>query len=413
MKHQEVGIAPITTVNIIGLGYIGLPTAATLANAGLEVLGVEVRPEIVERINSGNIHIQEPGLDILVRAAIQRGNLRAALEPQPAQAHIIAVPTPVNPDRSPDLSYVESATRTIAKVLRAGDLVVLESTVPPCTCERVVGPLLKELTGLSHGSDYDLSHCPERVIPGQILHEIIHNDRIIGGTTEQATRRTAALYARFVQGSILQTDASTAEMCKLMENTFRDVNIALANELSGIARTLGVDIHEAIALANRHPRVNIHSPGIGVGGHCIPVDPWFIIHSAPEQSKLLRVARAINDARPHEVAADTLEAIESEGLKSVAFFGLSYKPDVDDFRESPAVEIAHAVAESFAGPVYVVEPYAESLPGALESMPNVRLVSAQEALESGALCVSLVAHRAFRTLSPRHHRDLVQVWGGS
>lgn len=405
----------ITSVNVIGMGYIGLPTAAILAHSGILVQGVDVRADVVNKINEGSIHIQEPGLEALVHEAFQQGRLRASLTITHADVHIIAVPTPVNPDRSPDLSYVTSATRTIAQALRPGDLVVLESTVPPATCTGVIAPLLAELTGMVAGKDYDLAHCPERVIPGHILHEIVHNDRIIGGTTPEATRRTVELYATFVKGRILETDASTAEMCKLMENTFRDVNIALANELAAIAGGIGVDIHEAIQLANRHPRVNIHSPGIGVGGHCIPVDPWFIIHAAPEHANLLRVARKINDARPHEVALQILEKITTEQVTTVAFLGLSYKPDVDDFRESPAIEIVELVAKATKVPLMVVEPHIETLPSSLQAFSHVTYTSLDDAMEQAQLIVPLVGHRSFKAItSDRLHTkqviDAIRLW---
>ena len=405
----------IETINVIGLGYIGLPTAATLANAGFDVLGVDVRPEIIAKINAGDIHIQEPGLDILVRAAFQRGKLRAAAEPGIADVFIIAVPTPIHADKSPDLSFVESATRTICQTLKRGDLVIVESTVPPRTAEDVVAPIILELTGLNHGADYDLSHCPERVIPGQILNEIINNDRIVGGTTPAATRRTSELYATFVKGRLLETDATTAEMCKLMENSFRDVNIALANELAAIADDLKIDIHRAIELANHHPRVNIHTPGIGVGGHCIPIDPWFIVHAAQEKSRLLRTAREINDARPHHVVELVLNALKQRPNSKIAFFGLAYKPDVDDVRESPAIEIVHLVAQRVLSDILVVEPNIETLPDNLQGFSYVKKVTAETALAEADILVGLVNHTPFRSLTPAHFADktvidLLRIW---
>lgn len=405
----------IQKVNVIGLGYIGLPTAATLANAGFDVLGVEVNPKIIEKINTGSIHIQEPGLDILVRAAFQRGKLRASADPEEADAHIIAVPTPINEDKSPGLSYVEAASKTIARVVRAGDLVVLESTVPPRTCEEVVAPILYEATGLRADRDYFLAHCPERVIPGKILEEIIHNDRIIGGVAPEATKRTVELYASFVKGKLLETDATTAEMCKLMENTFRDVNIALANELANIAEQIGVNIEEAIRFANHHPRVHIHTPGIGVGGHCIPIDPWFIVHAAPDHSRLIQTARKINDARPRQMAEKVAGALEAYPGNPVAFFGLSYKSDVDDVRESPAIEIVHLVAERFSRPIYVVEPFTEELPEPLTRYAHVHLADTETALEKAGILVGLVAHSAFKKIDTgrfagRCVLDFVRLW---
>jgi UDP-N-acetyl-D-mannosaminuronic acid dehydrogenase len=414
MKENIVRVnhVRIASVNVIGMGYIGLPTAAILANSGLSVLGVDVRADVVAQLSSGSIHIHEPGLEALVRAAFAQQMLRASLQIEAADAHIIAVPTPVNPDRSPDLSYVIAATETIATVLRQGDLVVLESTVPPATCVGVIAPLLEQRTGLVAGKDYDLAHCPERVIPGQILKEIVENDRIIGGTTPEATRRTVGLYESFVTGKILETDASTAEMCKLMENTFRDVNIALANELAQISERIGVDVHEAIQLANRHPRVNLHTPGIGVGGHCIPVDPWFIIHAAPGEAQLLRAARKINDARPHALAQQILNKIETEKLDSVAFFGLSYKADVDDFRESPAIEIVEIVTKATKARVFIVEPYLSALPNSLASATKITL---DQALEQAALLIPLVGHREFKELDTARLKnkkiiDAIRIW---
>ena len=407
----------IQTINVIGLGYIGLPTAATLANAGFDALGVDVRPDIIAKINAGDIHIQEPGLDILVRAAVQRGKLRAAAQPSRADVFIIAVPTPIHADKSPDLSFVEAATRTIAPVLEKENLVIVESTVPPRTCVDVVAPIIEQMTGLKHGADYDLAHCPERVIPGQILTEIIHNDRIVGGTTVEATKRTAALYGSFVKGRLLETDATTAEMCKLMENSFRDVNIALANELANIAEVLQIDIYEAIALANRHPRVNIHTPGIGVGGHCIPIDPWFIAHVAPEKADLIRTARKINDARPHLLAEKIIAAHREKPDSAIAFFGLSYKPNVDDFRESPAIEVVHQVAQNVLAPLYVVEPNISELPPELQAFPHLVLTSAENALKQAQLIVGLVNHTPFRTLDAAPFADKtvfddLRIWRG-
>lgn len=384
-----------TVISVIGLGYIGLPTAATLANTGLRVIGVDVREDVVNTIRQGDIHISEQGLDILVRAAVQRKTLETSLTPQVADIHIIAVPTPITEDKKPDLSYVEAATRSICQVLKPGDLVVLESTVPPGTCLNVVAPIIKEQLGLEHGNDYHLAHCPERVIPGKILHEIIYNDRIIGGTTPEATERTAELYGTFVKGKLLTTNATTAELCKLMENTYRDVNIALANELASIAEDIDVSITEAIALANHHPRVNIHTPGIGVGGHCIPVDPWFIVHTAPEKAKLIYSARLINDARPKVFAERILELIREHPDRQVALLGLSYKADVDDARESPAIEIVHELASQTHVSLWVVEPHIPTLPKALASLNNVTLVDEDTAYRKADILVMLVSHSSF------------------
>jgi UDP-N-acetyl-D-mannosaminuronic acid dehydrogenase len=388
---------PATTVQIFGLGYIGLPTAAVMARAGIHVHGVDISQRAVDAINAGQIHIHEDGLLEVVKTSVEAGLLQASTAPSQANVHIIAVPTPINPDKSPDLSYVESASRSIATVLRRGDLVILESTVPPRTCLDVVGPILKELTGLAHETDYDLVHCPERVIPGRILHELVHNDRIIGGTTIRATQRAKQLYASFVQGELLETDATTAETCKLMENTFRDVNIALANEFAAISERIGINVQEAIKMANHHPRVNIHQPGIGVGGHCIPVDPWFIIHSAPDVSPLLRQARQINDAKPHQVAARLIDATQKWG-GPLALLGLAYKANVDDFRESPAMEVALEVARHHREQVLIVEPFASNLPTELAEYTHLKLVSLEEALEQAKIVAILVEHSAYHVV---------------
>jgi UDP-N-acetyl-D-mannosaminuronic acid dehydrogenase len=383
-------------ISVIGLGYIGLPTAATLANTGLRVIGIDVREDVVNTIRQGDIHINEQGLDILVRAAVQRKTLETSTTPQVADVHIIAVPTPITEDKKPDLSFVEAATKSICQVLKPGDLVVLESTVPPGTCINVVAPIIEQQLGLKHGTDYHLAHCPERVIPGKILHEIIYNDRIIGGTTPEATERTAELYGTFVKGKLLTTDATTAELCKLMENTYRDVNIALANELAAIADDINVNIDEAITLANHHPRVNIHAPGIGVGGHCIPVDPWFIVHTAPEKATLIHAARRINDARPRAFAERILELIREHPDRQVALLGLSYKADVDDARESPAIEIVHELATQTNSKLWVVEPHIHELPKSLATLANVTLVDEDTAYRKADILVMLVAHSSFQ-----------------
>ncbi|MCA9837571.1 MAG: UDP-N-acetyl-D-mannosamine dehydrogenase [Trueperaceae bacterium] len=395
-------------VSVIGLGYIGLPTAATMANSGLEVIGIDVNERTVDTINKGDIHISEKGLDILVRAAVQRQSLRASTTPHYADAHIIAVPTPITEDKKPDLSYVVSATKELCKVLRKGDLIILESTVPPGTCANVVAPIIELELGLSHESDYYLAHCPERVIPGNILTEMIKNDRIIGGTTPEATRRTADLYRHFVEGQLLLTDATTAELCKLMENTYRDVNIALANELASIAEGLNVNIKEAIKLANHHPRVNIHAPGIGVGGHCIPIDPWFIIDADPQKAKLMRQAREINDGRPAEFAARILDFIDHhEG--QVALLGLSYKINVDDMRESPAMHIAEEIAKKTKSKVWLVEPHLNALPPELVSYERLELVSIERAFREAKHFISLVDHSIFKGAAETYQKEIHDV----
>jgi UDP-N-acetyl-D-mannosaminuronic acid dehydrogenase len=336
-------------ITVVGLGYIGLPTSLAFSNSGFEVIGVDVNESVVQSLNSGQIHIEEEGLQEYFNAAFESKKFRATTKIEQADVFLIAVPTPFKPNKTADLDYVKSAAESIATVIQKSNMVILESTVPPGTCERIIAPIIEAQTGLKHGTDYDLVHCPERVIPGSILKEIIHNDRIIGGTTQQAALRAKEVYQSFVKGKILLTTAATAEITKLMENTYRDVNIALANELSLVCEQLNIDIQEAISLANHHPRVNIHQPGIGVGGHCIPVDPWFIAEISPEHTPLIQTARKINDSMPKVTALRIVKSIKAKSLNKVdivvGILGLTYKPDVDDFRESPAIEVVHELLE--------------------------------------------------------------------
>ncbi|MDR0762404.1 MAG: UDP-N-acetyl-D-mannosamine dehydrogenase, partial [Campylobacteraceae bacterium] len=342
------------TVSVIGLGYIGLPTAAMFAAGGIKVIGVDVNQYAVDTINQGKIHIVEPELDKLVSNVVASGYLKAVTKPKTADAFIIAVPTPFKDKHEPDLSYIESAAEAIAPVLKKGDLVILESTSPVGATEQMAERLSSKRSDLTfpqtHGEDSDIrvAHCPERVLPGRILKELVENDRIIGGMTPKCSNAAVKLYKSFVKGECIITDAKTAEMCKLTENSFRDVNIAFANELSIICDKLGINVWELISLANRHPRVNILQPGCGVGGHCIAVDPWFIVSKTPKEAKLIRTAREVNSHKPEWVVDKVDEAI-SRFLKenpqknknniTVACFGLAFKPDIDDLRESPAVEI--------------------------------------------------------------------------
>jgi UDP-N-acetyl-D-mannosaminuronic acid dehydrogenase len=387
---------------VLGLGYIGLPTASIFATKGRRVLGVDVSPVVVDTINSGKIHIQEPDLDVLVRAAVQSGNLRAAAAPAPAEVFILAVPTPfdVQPDgsRLPDLSYVEAATRSLAPHVRAGNLVILESTSPVGTTEKVKGWLEAELArrGLALPVGILYAHCPERILPGQMLKELVSNDRIAGGLTPAASLRAKALYETFCTAQIFLTDARTAEMAKLTENAFRDVNIAFANELSLICDRLKIDVWELIRLANRHPRVKILQPGPGVGGHCIAVDPWFIVAAAPAEARLMRTAREVNDHKPHHVVAQVRAAAAQQAQPVIACLGLSFKANVDDLRESPAVEITAALAAAGL-PVLAVEPHVRALPSSLEG--KVKLVSLAEAVSAANVIVLLVDHRAFGSLT--------------
>lgn len=384
------------SILVVGLGYIGLPTSLAFVNAGYRVTGVDVNPEVVAALNAGQIHIQEEGLQKMYDTAFASGRFIATLEPRAAGVHLIAVPTPIKPDKTADLSYVEAASHTIAKVIRKGDMVILESTVPPGTCERVIAPIVQAATGLEHGKDYDLVHCPERVIPGSILREITENDRIIGGTTPQAAERAKALYSSFVRGEMIVTTAATAEITKLMENTYRDVNIALANEFRKVCQTLGIDVLEAIRYANHHPRVNIHQPGIGVGGHCIPVDPWFIAEIAPDLTPLIQTARRVNDGMPRITAQEIVAELRQKGLDpssaKVALLGLTYKADVDDFRESPALEVVNELRE-LGCHVKVHDPYLT---------PSVRLPHDVEAVSLAVAKACdfvrvLVPHRQYRS----------------
>lgn len=387
---------------VIGLGYIGLPTASIFATKGRKVLGVDVTPSVVETINNGRIHIQEPDLDVLVRAAVQSGNLRAALTPAPAAVFILAVPTPficlANAERQPDLRYVEAATRSLAPHVRAGNLIILESTSPVGTTEKVKVWLEEEIArcGLGPVPGLLFAHCPERILPGQMLKELVSNDRIAGGLTPAAALQAKALYETFCTAQIFLTDARTAELAKLTENAFRDVNIAFANELSLICDRLEINVWELIRLANRHPRVKILQPGPGVGGHCIAVDPWFIVAAAPAEARLLRVAREVNDLKPHHVVAQVQAAAARQTAPIIACLGLAFKANVDDLRESPAVEITAALAGAGLK-VLAVEPHVRTLPPSLAD--KVELVDLPTALARATVVVLLVDHRAFGSLT--------------
>jgi UDP-N-acetyl-D-mannosaminuronic acid dehydrogenase len=401
MKH------PFKKISVLGLGYIGLPTAAVLASRGIDVLGVDVNQRVVDTINGAGIHIVEPDLDVVVRAAVTMKKLRAATRPDQADAYLIAVPTPFKDDKEPDLAYVEAATRSIAPVLRKGNLVILESTSPVGTTDRVAAWLAELRPDLSfpqhagEAADVQLAYCPERVLPGHVLKELVNNDRIIGGMTAHCARRAADLYRIFVEGECVLTEARSAEMCKLTENAFRDVNIAFANELSLICDRLDINVWELIQLANRHPRVSILNPGPGVGGHCIAVDPWFIVNSAPEQSVLIRAARGINDGKPGYVLSQVqqqLADLRQHKRPVVACLGLAFKANIDDLRESPALDIVVELARDDGLDLHVVEPYVEALPPALAGKSNVRLVELHEALQAADVVIGLVDHNAFKQM---------------
>ncbi|MBL8800136.1 MAG: UDP-N-acetyl-D-mannosamine dehydrogenase [Planctomycetia bacterium] len=397
-------MAPFGRVVVVGLGYIGLPTAATIANANIDTVGVDVNPEIVQRVNAGQCHIIEAGLGDLVARVVRNQRLRASTQIEQADAFIVTVPTPFQEGHVPDLSYVDAAIQAIAPAIDKGNLVILESTSPVGTTRHVAEQLAALRPDLSfpqqaeEQADIQVAHCPERVIPGQTLRELIQNDRIIGGLSPRCARRAAALYRCFVTGRCLLTDADTAELAKLAENAFRDVNIAFANELSLLCDRLGIDVWELIRLTNCHPRVNVLQPGPGVGGHCIAVDPWFIVHTAPEQSQLIRTARAINDAKPHWVVEQVLRAARRYEHPVIACLGLSYKPDIDDLRESPAMEIVAHLARSGVGRILAVEPHVESLPQSLADLP-VTLESLAAAAAQADVLVALVNHRAFAALA--------------
>jgi UDP-N-acetyl-D-mannosaminuronic acid dehydrogenase len=400
----------LATISVIGLGYIGLPTAAMLASRRIEVIGVDVNPQVVEVINQGRIHIVEPELEAIVQRVVGQGYLRAVTAPQPADVFLIAVPTPLQADHQPDLHHVMAAAAAIAPLLKKGDLVILESTSPVGTTERMVQQLasaradLRFPTAAATEIDINVAYCPERVLPGRVVRELVETDRIIGGMTAACSKRAAEVYRLFVEGELLTTDVRTAEMAKLSENAFRDVNIAFANELSMICDKLGIEVGELIKLANHHPRVNILQPGCGVGGHCIAIDPWFIVDQAPDEARLIRTARQVNDLKPHWVAGKVDEAVRelsrlATGSEiSLACFGLAYKADSDDLRESPAVKIVQILAAKYPGQVVVVEPNLTVLPQSLADL-GVRLVANDEALRCRVL-VRLVEHKQFKGLAP-------------
>ncbi|NOE77943.1 UDP-N-acetyl-D-mannosamine dehydrogenase [Vibrio cholerae] len=406
------------TISVIGLGYIGLPTAAMFASRKVKVIGVDVNQHAVDIINQGKIHIVEPDLDMLVHAAVTEGYLKAVTKPEPAEAFLIAVPTPFLPCAegeipAPDLTYIESACRGIAPVLKKGDLVILESTSPVGATEQIAEWLAAARPDLNFprtagdAADVNVAHCPERVLPGHVVRELVENDRVIGGMTAKCSERAAELYKIFVQGECIVTNVRTAEMAKLTENSFRDVNIAFANELSIICDKLDINVWELITLANRHPRVNILQPGPGVGGHCIAVDPWFIVSKTPEQARLIRTAREVNDSKPDWVIdkvklsiAEFLQANPSKTVRDVtiACYGLAFKPDIDDLRESPSMHIALQISNFHAGKVVFVEPNIEKLP---VKIADKVLVEYSQAFNSADIHLLLVDHKQFKVNKPK------------
>ncbi len=393
----------INRVAVIGLGYIGLPTAAILATNGIEVIGVDVNERTVEAVNAGQVPFVEPDLGVHVSGAVSQGHLKASTSTPQAEAYIVAVPTPFKSDRSADLSYIEAAARGIAPQLQGGELLILESTSPPGATEHMANYIPDlSLDGSGSRPAILVAHCPERVLPGRVMIELVTNDRIVGGMTEEAADAAKNLYAVFCQGEILTTDAVTAEMAKLVENSYRDVNIAFANELSVISDKLGIDVWELIRLANHHPRVNILQPGPGVGGHCIAVDPWFIVAAAPEESRLIRTAREVNDAKPEwviEQAKSALAGLPDSAELSV--LGLAFKANIDDLRESPAIEIAAHLADSLPERrLNVAEPHIEALPGKLANRRNVEFLSVEESIQRSDVVLVLVDHDAVKEVGP-------------
>ncbi|MGJ9402601.1 UDP-N-acetyl-D-mannosamine dehydrogenase [Arthrobacter sp. KK5.5] len=389
----------IKTVAVIGLGYIGLPTAAILAANGLTVKGVDVSQRTVDAVNRGEVPFVEPDLGTYVAGAVAKGTLSASLETPAADAYIVAVPTPFNADKSADLSYIEAAADKIAPQLRGDELIILESTSPPGATRHMADRLLAARPDLTLDA-LKVAHCPERVLPGRVMIELVENDRIVGGITTEAAEAARELYSTFCVGEILLTDDVTAEMAKLVENSFRDVNIAFANELSIISDKLGINVWELIELANHHPRVNILQPGPGVGGHCIAVDPWFIVASAPEEAKMIRQARETNDAKPGWVVNQVEKAVAARGTNAtIAVLGLAFKANIDDLRESPAIGIAQRLSDEFGDArILAVEPHIVELPKALAGRANVELVDVDSALDVADVVVLLVDHDRFKSV---------------
>ena len=404
------------TISVIGLGYIGLPTAAMFASRKKKVIGVDVNQHAIDTINRGEIHIVEPDLDMIVHAAVSEGYLRATNVAESADAFLIAVPTPFKDSDSeipePDLKYIEAASKSIAPVLKKGDLVILESTSPVGATEQLANWLAEIRSDLSFPqtagdeADVNVAHCPERVLPGHVVRELVENDRVIGGMSSKCSERAIELYKTFVKGECVVTNARTAEMAKLTENSCRDVQIAFANELSIICDKLDINVWELISLANRHPRINILQPGPGVGGHCIAVDPWFIVSKTPEESKIIHTARKVNDAKPlwvvdkvKLVLADFLQANTSKTAQEVtlACYGLSFKPNIDDLRESPALDITFEIAKFHSGTVFAVEPNISSLPSHAN---NIELVNLERAQQEADIHVLLVDHKEFKSIAP-------------
>jgi len=419
---QNVFAEPSTKrISVFGLGYVGLPVAAALASRGFEVIGVDINASIVDVINSGHVHIVEPDLDMVVQAAVAAGKLRAVLEPEPADVFIIAVPTPFYGDHCPDISYVRDATNAIAPLLQKNNLIILESTSPIGTTENIHGWIAERRPDFvmpdaeGESADIHIAHCPERVLPGRVLRELVDNDRIIGGISIRCAAYAGELYRTFVRGEIHLTNARTAELAKLAENAYRDVNIAFANEMSVICDRLGINVWELIDLANKHPRVQILSPGPGVGGHCIAIDPWFIVAAAPEVARVIRAAREVNDEKPTYIVERVKSAAARLREPVIACLGLSYKADIDDLRASPALHIVQMLADAQVGEMLVVEPNLKQLPASLRDHKHVRQVELRRAVTDADIVLLLVDHRQFKridreTLKPKITFDTRGIW---
>lgn len=404
-------------ISVVGLGYIGIPTSVFFAMNGIEVIGIDVNEKQVERLNRGEIGIVEPGLQEMVKEVVNKKMFRATLKPEPVDAFIISVPTPFKENYEPDLSYIQAAAKNIAPVLQKGNLIVLESTSPVGATEQLAEWIGEYRTDLKISNEKDenadiyVAYCPERMIPGNVF-ELVENDRILGGINHTSTQKAKELYSKIAKGELILTNARTAEMSKLTENSFRDVNIAFANELSMICDKLNINVQELISIANHHPRVNILQPGCGVGGHCIAVDPWFIVNKTPDEAKLIRQAREVNDFKPKFVINKVMKAVEELGIKNpkITCFGLAFKPNIDDLRESPAIKIAAELANKFGG-VYAVEPNIKVLPEKLQGK-GIELVDLENGLKSDVLLL-LVEHNEFKEIKPiiKENQRLVDTRG--
>lgn len=390
------------SVCMVGLGYIGLPTAAVFARSGISIKGVDINKHVVDTINDGRIHIEEPGLAELIKDVVREGLLKAYTTPQEADAFIVAVPTPFKGDEcEPNLDYIESAAKALAKVLKKGDLVVLESTSPVGATEKMSAWIAEQRPDLTfpqtHGKDSDIrvAYCPERILPGQMIKELVENDRIIGGMTPKCSEYVVALYSTVVDGECNITTARTAEMCKLTENSFRDVNIAFANELSMLCDKMDINVWKLIEMANKHPRVNVLQPGCGVGGHCIAVDPWFIVNAFPEDTKIIGAARHVNDSKPYYVIEKVKQAVKGINNPKIACLGLAFKPNIDDLRESPALDITKTLSDEPGFEIFAVEPNIKELPAVLFNRRNIKLVLLEHAKEQADVVVVLVKHKQF------------------